>query len=72
VDYILIEEADWFIVRRDTGEVVVNRSLMSLSHNQQMQLLIEARDRGLLTYQSLQRLFFTSYYVFFLVFRRFI
>jgi len=36
------------VVRRDTGEVVVNRSLMSLEHNRQLQLVIEARDRGML------------------------
>jgi len=47
VDYFLVEGADWFIMRRDTGEVVVNRSLMSLEHNQQLVLVIEARDRGM-------------------------
>ena len=47
MDYFLIEGSDWFVVRHDTGEVVVNRSLMSLSHNLQMQLLVEARDRGM-------------------------
>jgi len=48
VDYFLVEGGDWFVVRRDTGEVVVNRSLMSHDHNHQLQLVIEARDRGLL------------------------
>lgn len=43
-----MEGGDWFVVRRGTGEVVVNRSLMSHDHNQQLQLVIEARDRGLL------------------------
>jgi len=53
VDYFLVEGGDWFVVRRDTGEVVVNRSLMSLEHNQQIQLVIEARDRGMLPAVSL-------------------
>ena len=43
-----MEGGDWFVVRSDTGEVVVNRSLVSLDHNQQLQLVIEARDRGML------------------------
>jgi len=49
VDYFLVEGGDWFVVRRDTGEVVVIRSLMSLEHNLQLQLTIEARDRGMLS-----------------------
>ena len=43
-----MEGGDWFIVRRDTGEVVVNQSLMALEHNRQMQVVVEARDRGML------------------------
>jgi len=43
-----VDGGDWFVVRSDTGEVVVNRSLMSLDHNQQLQLVVEARDRGML------------------------
>ena len=45
--YFLVEGGDWFIVRRDTGEVVVNRSLMSVEHNRQIQVVVEARDRGI-------------------------
>ena len=47
VDYFLVDEVDWFVVRRDTGEVVVNRSLISLEHNLWLQLVVEARDRGM-------------------------
>jgi len=43
-----VEGNDLFTVRRDTGEVVVSRSLMSVQHNQQLQLVVEARDRGTL------------------------
>jgi len=50
-----VEGGAWFVVRRDTGEVVVNRSLMSLEHNQQLQLLVEARDGGMLLMISLPR-----------------
>ena len=47
MDYFLVDGGDWFVVRSDTGEVVVNRSLMTLDHNQQLQLVVEARDRGM-------------------------
>jgi len=49
-----VDGGDWFVVRSDTGEVVVNRSLMLLDHNQQIQLVIEARDRGVLPHSLIR------------------